>query len=221
MATITRQVGKKGITYKVRIRKPNNPTVTKTFSSKSHAEKWARKAELEIEEGTHFDKQESASHTVAHLVDRYCAEELRKLAESDWRMRARQLNWWKSNVGNLTLNKITPALIVEYRNKLKNEVNDKGKTRKGSTVNRYLAAMSAAFGIAVSEWQWVKENPFTRVRRERESEGRVRFLSPDERSALLDACKHSDNKNLYVVTVLALSTGMRQAEIMSLKLCDS
>ncbi len=92
MATISRQVGKKGTTYKVRIRKPNHPTVTKTFSSKSHAEKWARRVELDIEEDTHFDKQEAASHTVAHLVERYISEELSELAESDWRMRKHQLN---------------------------------------------------------------------------------------------------------------------------------
>jgi integrase len=217
MATLTKQVGKKGTTYKVRIRKPNNPTVTRTFSSKSHAEKWARKAEIEIEEGTHFDKQEAASHTITDLVDRYINEELSKLAESDWRMRARQLNWWKSNIGKLTLNRITPALLVEYRNKLLNDPNDKGQTRGGATVNRYMAAMSAAFGIAVTEWQWVKENPFSRVRREKESEGRIRFLSSDERSSLLESCKQSDNKKLYLITLLALSTGMRQSEIMTLK----
>ena len=217
MASISKQTGKKGTTYKVRIRKPNNPTVTKTFSSKSFAEKWARKTELAIEEETFLDKQEAALHTLDNLVDRYLAEELQKLAEVDWRMRTRQLNWWKSHLGKLTLNRITPALIVEYRNKLKTERNDKGQTRKGSTVNRYLAAMSAAFGIAVTEWQWVKENPFTRVRREKEPQGRIRFLKPHERTALLDACKNSHNDTVYLVTVLALSTGMRQSEIMSMK----
>jgi integrase len=217
MASITRQEGKKGTTYKVRIRKPNHPTVTKTFSSKSFAEKWARKAELDIEADTFLDKQEAALHTLGDLIDRYLTEELQKLSEVDWRMRTRQLNWWKGHLGKLTLNKITPALIVEHRNKLKTEKNEKGETRRGSTVNRYLAAMSAAFGIAVTEWQWVKENPFTRVRREKEPVGRIRFLTPSERTALLDACKNSYNDIVYLVTVLALSTGMRQSEIMSLK----
>ncbi len=151
MATITKQVGKRGVSYKVRIRKPQNPTVTKTFSSKNLAEKWARRAELEIEEGTYFDKQEAASHTVADLVDRYLREEIQKLAESDWRMRSHQLNWWKAEIGKITLNKVTPALLVEYRNKLKTEqINSKNnpgkKTRSGSTVNRYMAAFSAALG---------------------------------------------------------------------------
>jgi integrase len=47
--------------------------------------------------------------------------------------------------------------------------------------------------------------------------GRVRYLSDEERTALLKACKSSDNSYLYPVVVLALSTGMRQGEIMGLK----
>ena len=78
MATITKQIGKTGISYKVRIRKPNNPTVTKTFSSKSLAGKWARKTELEIEEGTYFEKQEAEKHKVSDLINRYISEEIRK-----------------------------------------------------------------------------------------------------------------------------------------------
>ena len=54
------------------------------------------------------------------------------------------------------------------------------------------------------------------MRREKENNGRIRFLSPEERTALLEASKESRNKNLYLITVLALSTGMRQAEILSL-----
>ena len=216
MATISKIIGKRGISYKVRIRKPNNPTVTKSFSSKNLASKWARKTELEIEEGIYFDKLEAASHTVADLVDRYLKEEIKKLSETDWPSRRRQLNWWKVEIGKLTLNKLTPALIVELRNKLKQETTYRKTIRSGSTVNRYLAAFSAALGIAASEWQWINSNPFSRVRREKENASRVRFLSPEERTALLETCKESRNKNLYIITVLALSTGMRQAEIMSL-----
>lgn len=217
MATITKLTGKRGTSYKVRIRKPNSPQVTKTFSSKSLAEKWARKTELEIEEGSYFDKKEAASHTVSDLVERYLNEELQKLAETDWPARKRQLTWWKVEIGHLTLNKVTPSLIVELRNKLKSETTYRKTIRSGSTVNRYLAAFSAAFGIAATEWQWVTENPFSRVRREKENDARVRFLSPDERTHLLKACKASRNEQLHLMTLIALSTGMRQTEILSLK----
>ena len=217
MATISKQSGKTKTTYKVRIRKPNNPTVTKTFTSKNLAGKWARKTEIEIEEGMYFEKLESAKHTLKDLVDRYVNEELQKLSETDRLARKTQLNWWRDEIGRLTLNKVTPPTLVKCRNKLKTEINAKGKLRSGSTVNRYIAALSAAFGVAVTEWHWVKENPFGRIRREKEAEGRIRFLSGDERSDLLSACKESTSKNLYLVTLLALSTGMRQAEILTLK----
>ncbi len=216
MATITKIQGKKQTSYKVRIRKPNTPTVTKTFSSKSIAERWARKTELEIEEGTFLERKEAASHTVKELVERYLNEELNNLSESDWPSRTRQLNWWKDEIGKLTLNKVTPSKIVELRNKLKSEKTYRKTIRSGSTVNRYMAALSAAFGLASSEWQWVKENPFSRVRRERESGGRTRFLSQEERTDLLKECEESRNHNLYLITLLALSTGMRQSEIITL-----
>jgi integrase len=217
MATITKQTGKIKTSYKVRIRKPNHPTVTKSFSSKNLAEKWARRTELDIEEGSYLEKKESEKHKLSDLIDRYIKEELQKLSETDRRARFTQLNWWKRELGDLMLHKVSSALLVEKRNKLKTEINSKGKIRSNGTVNRYIAALSATFGIAVSEWQWVKENPFSRVRREKEAAGRVRFLSSNERKVLLEACLNSKNKSLYLITLLALSTGMRQAEIMTLK----
>ncbi|MCZ6882503.1 MAG: tyrosine-type recombinase/integrase, partial [Gammaproteobacteria bacterium] len=217
MASISKQVGKKGTSYKVRIRKPNSPTVTKTFTSKNLAGKWARKTELEIEEGTYFEKKEAEKHRLSDLIERYISEELEKLSHTDRLARHTQLKWWDREIGSLTLNKVKRASLVECRRKLKTEINPKGKLRSGATVNRYIAALSAAFGVASTEWEWIQDNPFSGVRREKESDGRTRFLSKDERTALLSACQESASKNLYLITLLALSTGMRQSEILTLQ----
>lgn len=56
-----------------------------------------------------------------------------------------------------------------------------------------------------------------RVPRERESPGIIRFLSDDVRDALLKACKESESPNIYPLVVLALSTGMRRGEALSLR----
>jgi integrase len=55
-----------------------------------------------------------------------------------------------------------------------------------------------------------------KVTKPEEPRGRVRYLSQDERTRLLDACKKSSSPLLYPVVVLALSTGARQGEIMNL-----
>jgi integrase len=62
----------------------------------------------------------------------------------------------------------------------------------------------------------METNPMPNVKKPKEPQGRVRFLSDDERDRLLNACKDSMNPYLYSVVVLALSTGMRQGEIMNL-----
>ena len=52
-----------------------------------------------------------------------------------------------------------------------------------ATVNRYLAAISHAFTVAVREWQWMDSNPMSRVAKGKEARGRVRYLEDNERVA--------------------------------------
>ncbi len=84
------------------------------------------------------------------------------------------------------------------------------------TVLRYLAALSHAFTLAVKEWGWLDDSPMRRVTKPKEPRGRGRFLSDEERERLLDACRTSDNPYIYPVVVLALSTGARKMEILTL-----
>jgi integrase len=138
---------------------------------------------------------------------------------------ARQLEWWRTHLGDLTLNNVSSAKISELRDQLANGTvkwgtNLKEKEtdkRSNATVNRYLAALSSAFGIAVKEWQWINENPMRRVSKLKEPGGRVRYLTDEERERLLAACKDSVNPHLYMAVVLALSTGARQQEIWGLR----
>ena len=127
------------------------------------------------------------------------------------------LNRWKDELGMYALSEITPALIAETRDKLAGEVTTRKKVRSSSTVIRYMAALSHAFTIAIKEWGWLDNNPFQKVTKPKESRGRVRFLSDDERERLLTECKKSPSKYLYTAVVVALSTGGRQMEIMKIR----
>ena len=100
--------------------------------------------------------------------------------------------------------------MVTYRNTL-------AEDHANATVNRYFAALSHAFTVAVSEWQWCTDDPVHRIRKTRETQGRTRYLSETERRDLLAACQKSRNPYLYTVVVLALTTGARRGELLSLR----
>ncbi len=209
MATIRERTTSKGEKrYQVIVRLKGQPPQTATFNRKTDAKKWAQDIESDIRHGRHFKTTQAKKHTLADLIDRYVQEELPKKPKS-YRQQKNQLNWWKEQIGVYSLADITPSLLAETRNTLH-------IGRQPATVVRYMAALSHAFTIATNEWEWLDNNLMRKVSRPKEPRGRVRFLSDDERKKVLDACKSHDNKLLYPAVVLALSTGMRQAEIMTL-----
>jgi integrase len=109
---------------------------------------------------------------------------------------------------------ITPALIAVHRDTLTRE------HRAASTVNRYLSVLSHAFSIAVREWGWLEDSPMRNVSKPKQSRGRVRFLSDEERQRLLAACQASLSPYLYMVVMLALATGARRGELLTLRWPD-
>lgn len=224
MASIQgRKDGNGKVRYRVQIRLKGHPTESATFDRKTDAKRWAQQTESAIHEGRHFKSAESKKHTLGELLERYKSNVLAYQPKKK-RDQTVQLNWWKVFAGDYLLKDITPALITEGRDTLLREIPNKkigdkivaGKPRSNATVVRYMAALSHALNIAVKEWSWLESNPVQKVSKPKEPRGRVRFLSDVERKALLKVCKASENKLLYPVVVMALSTGMRYGEIMSL-----
>ena len=214
MASIEKRKSKNGeVTYRVKVRMKGFLDQTATFPRLTDARKWAESTQSGIREGRYFKTVEAKRHTVTEMIERYCKDVLP--AKKSGKDQKRHLEWWNDAIGSYVLADISPALIVEHRDKLKNGVTVRGTQRSPSTVNRYLAALSPVFTIAMKEWGWVEDSPFRRVSNLKEPRGRVRFLSDDERVRLLDACQNH-SKQLYMIVVLALSTGARQAEILTL-----
>lgn len=215
MATIAKRTDADGKTrYQVKVRLKGYPAQSATFERLTDAKKWATQTEAAIRERRHFKTVEAQKHTFADLVDRYVRDVLPSKGKQR-KTQGTQLAYWRAELGVYTLADLTPALIGEVRDRLARNDGRHG-TMSPSTVVRYLAALSHAFTVAVKEWGWIEDNPCRKVTRPKEPRGRVRFLSDDERQRLLQACRESSNPSLYTVVVLALSTGMRSAEIMGL-----
>ena len=218
MAYIEERTDSKGAKhYRVQIKLKGYPAQNATFKSKTKAKRWAEHTESAIRDGRHFKTMESKKHTVGEMIDRYKKRILPTKGSHQPNQRI-QLGYWKERIGDYLLADCSPNLIAECRDELLEETTRLKKKRSPATVNRYLAAFSHCFTIAMKEWGWVEENPLRKVSKPSEPRGRNRFLSDEERKDLLDACLKSANSFLYPVVVIALSTGARKGEIMSIRL---
>lgn len=227
MAWIQKRKKKNGkITYTAAIRIKGYPTMSATFDNITLAKEWVAENEIPMKRGKKIKDAEARKHTLSELIDRYVKYELpdRKSDKQKFEM---QLNWWKDKIGAYLLSDITPSLLAEYRDKLLKEpspkfkLSDEGEKielkRSYATVNRYMAALSIVLTKATKEWEWIEENPMFKVSKKKESRGRIRFLSDEERQALLNACEQASNPYIYLLVVIALSTGARFSEILNLK----
>jgi integrase len=219
MATIEKRTTDSGTGYRVKIRLRGFPPETATFERLTDAREWAKQTEADMKKGRHFGQ--SKRHTFKELADEYAPH-----AKDTVR-----LDYWRRVFGSDLLADITPDRIAKQRDKLlttetprfatpptgdkEADAKRARKKRSGPTVNRFVAALSVCMAHGVKELRWLEKNPCELVKKPKENSGRVRFLSDEERERLLTACRpHPD---LYLAAVLSLTTGARQAEIMSLR----
>lgn len=219
MATIIKRLTADGKPYyTARIRLKGYPAQTASFPRITDAKKWAASTESAIKEGRHFKTAAAKKHTFAEMIDRFIAGST--FTKEQQEHQGMHLERWKAELGSYILADVTPDLITEIKDKLLSETTHLSTQRSPATVVRYMAALSHVFTVAVNEWQWLEDSPMRKVKKPKEARGRVRFLDDDERERLLKACKESSNPLLYLCVILALSTGMRQAELMGLKWQD-
>jgi integrase len=206
--------GKPSFTAKIRLK--GHQPVFQTFTRKNDAVRWARQTEAAIIEGRFFKTAESQKHTLSDLIQRYIRDVLPRKAKVFVEY-ASQLKWWEEQIGDVRLSDLSTSLISEKRDLLSRTITNRKKKMSNARVNRYMAALSTALNTSIREWEWMEDNPMRKISKLKEPRGRVRYLSDEERERLLDACKDSANTNLYLVVVLALSTGARQQEIWDLR----
>jgi len=216
MAQIRERIRKNGNkSYLVRIRIKGKPEASASFACHTDAKIWANDTEIEIREDRYISSRKGRQHSFHDLVHRYLKEVLQKNLKVS-RLYRMKLLWWESNIGNVSLSDLNPALISEYRDILSQTKTNRNKNISNSTVNRYLAALNTAISTAVKEWGWMEDNPVCKVKKLKEPLGRVRYLSDEERQRFIKACQESHNKDLYTAVILALSTGGSQKEIWGL-----
>jgi integrase len=208
--------GKNGNSYCVQIRVKGHKHTSRTFKELKEAKKWLKETLHAISSGQIYETKIMRTQTFSQLIDKYIEQELDKTS-SNYKTRHGQLNWWKEQLGHLSLINIKEDVISTCRRTLLNTNDRYGNPRSKATANRYMTTLSVLLRVAVQEWRLLPYNPLSSFQKLKEPTGRDRFLTEQEIERLLKACRCSPNKNLYPIVITALCTGMRKGEITSLK----
>lgn len=184
----------------------------RTFDKRGDALRWSQKLESNQYHIAHVEY----SHTVADMITRYLDEVLpvKMVADSTRERQHHQLLWWRGQIGHLKLCDVTQFVIADKRNVLH------ARPLQPATVNHYLAALSGVFTHAMKNWAWINKNPVSLVTKPPLPPGVVRYLTPEELARLLRAARAEEKKPIYDIIVLALATGARKNELLTIKLAD-
>lgn len=221
------------VSFRAQVRVKGRPSQSANFPTKREAKEWAESLQTAIREAPYHPHLRGVRTTFAEPVAQYeTSAAFLKLKPDGQRARKQHLKFFCDEWGGLSLAEIQPDRVAAARDKLlatgfrrsHDRLDERGKVvapktyaRAGGTINRYLATLCHVFTLAMKEWNLLDRNPVRGISKAKESRGRVRFLSDEERAALLVACSESDWQPLTALVLLAISTGARRGELAGLR----
>lgn len=226
MSSIQRIERQSGTRYKAILKHGTRVLKTKTFTQRKLARDWLRRMEADRE------IIDSLGMRGARLTLRELAESYRQQWCGKDTSRLRQLDFWVKELGKYYLPDIDTNQIREVLQRFAegSALRSSGsrnhttliktnKARKPATINRMRATLSALFKYAMQEG-YIKTNPVHGIAQRPEHNQRNRYLTPDEMERLLKAAKDCVWDRMYLLIVLAISTGARKSELLALRWQD-
>lgn len=172
--------------------------------------------------------QRDGAITIARLIELYMAHYSGRDASC-----GSKLSWWSARLGHLTLTELDDDHVGAGLDALAERPGRyyAGKDADGkpihkarrsklapASVNRYHSALASVITWAIKRRIAPKGyvHPCRSVESRPENNARTRFLSDDERTRLLDACRAAAWPKLYLLVLMALTTGARRGELLGL-----
>jgi integrase len=187
------------------VRIKGHPNIARSFTQRSDAKRWAIETELKIR------REDAGIARTKYPTFREVA--LRYLNETSMGKKCFKVERVIINIllhesfAEYPINKVTPSVIARFRDKQK-------KIVKENTINRRLDVISTIFTTVRKEWDYALSNPVLSIRRPKNPEPRNRRFTDAELNLLLRGNRTSEL--MRTIVELALETGMRQTELLSI-----
>ena len=148
--------------------------------------------------------------------------------------RGHRLTWWGQELGAVRLFELDDDMVFNAMQRLSARparywagtdadgrpiMKAKAKTLSPATLNRYQAALSSLLTWAQKQRLVPRDwhHPCRQLDFRAEDNARVRFLTEAELDRLLAACKKSKWSKLYLLVLMAITTGARRGELEALR----
>ncbi|NFV82106.1 tyrosine-type recombinase/integrase [Magnetospirillum aberrantis] len=222
-----KRVGKDGkavTTYRAHIRRKGFKSQSKTFRTKTDAKEWLRNNEASVL----LDKKaKGAGTTFKKLADLFAVAPPMK-GTRYWD--SCHLDFWIEQFGALHLDEVNHAeinaavAVLQTRPAMRITARGPkptGKPLAPSTVNRYLATLSAVMNFALKRGM-IDAHPMKtgKVGKLTEGNGRRRILTEAEVTRLLDASEACRWSMMPLFLRMLLTTAARKSEVLNLKWQD-
>jgi integrase len=185
-------------------RKGCSPAI-KSFVLQADCTRWSRTVEIAMDRGTYETVPEAQPATVSigQLIDRYVREV--SVLKRSCRKDTQRMLFLKEHFGDWDAHTIRNQHVAQWRDKRLSD----GKA--GSTVVKELNSLSHLLDTATKDWGYsLPSNPVKQVRKPKQARGRDRRITTDELKAL-------QGSKIGPIVVLAVETGMRLGELLSLE----
>jgi len=193
--------------WNAQVRRAGIKTISKTFTQKADAIKWANSIELSLEKGVFIDYESSKKVKLSELYQRYKEEvtpTLKGRVQDESKIKI-----LTKNTGHILLSEVSSSLLAEYRD-------NRLKVLSPQTVKHELSMINRVLKIAVNEWNYTLPNGIPTVKYPTLPIGRTRRLNKEEEQRLF---LHAAPYILNIIKVLQ-NTAMRTGELSKLNKDD-
>ena len=165
------------------------------------------KVRTEIVEGSYFEKLIGRDKTFKDMMDKLMAEHAPTVSVSTQSSYATQLKHLNPYFCESGLLSISSKMISRYK------VFRNSEGAAPASVNRELSMLTKALNLAVKEWEQLRDNPASKVPKDKENNERDRWITKDEEKIILD----NSPEWIGEIVVFLLNTGLRLEESLSLE----